>query len=112
MPVIFGKLNDDWHKHWEGSVFVCLQNVEEIIIFKETHGTISNLQVNTSNAFNNSLEKFWDQSVNFVYFTHFKYFLQFSQEKSLFYTVSKRPVLQKSFEKWNCQGAIFGQKEH
>ena len=101
MPVVFCQINDNRDKHWEGLVFVCLQNVEEIIIFEETHGTISNLQVNTTNTLNNSLEKFRDQSVNFVYFTHFKYFLQFSQEKSLFYTVSKRPVLQKSFEKWD-----------
>ncbi len=34
---------DNWNKHWEGLVFISLEDRKEVIILKEAHGSISNL---------------------------------------------------------------------
>ena len=57
VPVILRQVNDDWHKHWEGLLLVRLQDVEEVIVFEETHGPVGDLQMDAANALNNSLEK-------------------------------------------------------
>jgi len=94
VPVVVSQVHDDWHQHGEGPVFVGLQDVQEVVVFKEAHRSVCHLQVNSANAFNNSLEKTGNQSVNLVDFTHLKHLLQFSQEERLFHTVSERPVSQ------------------
>lgn len=73
--MILGKVYDNWNKHWESFLFVSLQDIQEIVIFKEAHCSVCNLKMNTSNALNNSLEKSWNQMLNLVNFTYFKYFL-------------------------------------
>ena len=76
--MVLSKVYNDRNKHWESLFLVSLQDIEEVIIFKETHGSISNLKMDTSNTLNNSLEKFWNKMFDFVYFTDFKNFLKFS----------------------------------
>jgi hypothetical protein len=80
MPVVVSKLNYYRHKHWEGFLLVGLEYVEEVIIFKEAHCSVSDLEMDTSYASNNSLEQSRNQMVNLVYFANFENFLQFSQE--------------------------------
>ena len=80
MPVILSKIDNDWNKHWECLLLVSLQDVQEVIILKEAHCSVSNLKVDTSNALNDSLEKFWNKVLNLVNFTDFKNLLQLSQE--------------------------------
>jgi hypothetical protein len=41
-----------------------------------------------------TLEKFWDQMFNFVYFTNFEDLLKFSQEQSFLDAVGEGPVLE------------------
>jgi len=43
VPVCFGELIDDRHKHWEGLVLVCFEDVKEVVVLEEAHGTISDL---------------------------------------------------------------------
>ena len=102
MPMIIGKINNDGDKHWEGLFFVCLQNIQEIIIFEETHGSVSNLKMNTSNALDNSFEKPRNEVFNFVHLTDFEDLLKLCQEKGFLDAVGEWPVLKKSFEKRNC----------
>jgi len=80
VPVILRQVNDNWHKHWEGLILVGLQDVEEVVVFEEAHGSISYLQMNATDAFHDSLEQFLDQMLNFVDFANFKDFLQLCQE--------------------------------
>jgi len=47
--MILSEVNDDWYKHGEGLVLVCLQDVKEVVILKEAHGTIGYLQVVATN---------------------------------------------------------------
>ena len=47
VPMSFSKVADDWNKKWEGVGFVGFEDVKEVVIFKETHRPISNLQVKT-----------------------------------------------------------------
>jgi hypothetical protein len=54
--VVVSEVHNDGDEHWEGSVLVGLKDVQEVVIFKEAHGTVSNLQVNSANALHNSLE--------------------------------------------------------
>jgi hypothetical protein len=112
VPVILGQVNDNWHKHWERFLLIGLQDVEEVIVLKEAHGSISNLQVDTTNAFYNSLEELWDQMFNFVDLANFKHLLQFCQEQRFFDAIGKGPELEQAFQKRNSQSSIFSQEQH
>jgi hypothetical protein len=57
MPMVLSQINNDWNKHRECLIFVCFEDVKEIIILKEAHCSISNLQVDTSNALYYSFEE-------------------------------------------------------
>ena len=70
MPMVFGQVNDDWHEHWEGLLFVGLENIQEIVILEEAHSSIGNLEMDTSNALYDSLEKSWDQMIDLVNLTN------------------------------------------
>lgn len=56
MPVVVGKIYNDGDQHGEGFIFIGLQNVEEVVILKEAHRSISNLQVDSANTSDNTLE--------------------------------------------------------
>jgi hypothetical protein len=75
MPVIFSKINDDRNEHWESLLFVGLQDVQEVVVFKETHSTVCNLQMDATNALDYPLEKAGDQRLNLFDFANFKDFL-------------------------------------
>ena len=98
MPVILGQVNDDWHQHREGLLLISLKNIEEIVILKETHGSIGNLQVNATNTFYNPLKKTRNQWFDLVYLTNLEYLLQFSQEQGFLNTISEWPVPQQTFQ--------------
>lgn len=112
MPVVVSKVHNDRDKHGEGLIFIGFENVEEVVIFEEAHCSVCNLQVNSTNAPDDSLEELWDQVLYLVNFTHFQNFLQLSQEESLFDAVGKRPVFEKSLQKSNGEGSIFGKEKH
>lgn len=95
--MVFCEVNNNWDKHWECLFLVCLQDVEEVIILEEAHCSVSYLQVDTTNASNDPLEKLWNEMLYLIYFTDFEYFLQFCQEESFLDTVCKWPKLQKTF---------------
>ena len=50
MPVGFGHMYDDGDEEREGVALVSLENVEEVVVFKEAHGPIGDLQVQSRNA--------------------------------------------------------------
>lgn len=60
MPVVISKIYDNGYQHGEGLVLVGLEDVEEVIILKEAHGSIGNLQVDASDTSDDSLEELWD----------------------------------------------------
>lgn len=75
MPVIVSQVYNYRYEHWECFILIGFQNVKEVVILKEAHSSISNLQMNSSNTSDNSLKEFWDQMFNFIDFTNFKDFL-------------------------------------
>ena len=96
--MVLSQVHDDWNKHWERLFLVRFQDVQEIVIFEEAHCPVSNLQMDTADAFNDSLEQFGYQMVDLVNFTDFEYFLQLSQEEGLFDTVCKWPIFEESLQ--------------
>ena len=108
MPMVLREINDNRNKHWESLILVSLQNVQEVVIFKETHSSVGYLEMNTANALHDSLEQLWDQWLNFVYFANLQNFLQLRQKQGLFDAVSERPVFQKTLEERDGQSAVFG----
>lgn len=56
MPVIISQVNDDGHEHRECLVFVRLQDIEEIIVLEEAHGSVGDLEMNTADTSDNSFE--------------------------------------------------------
>lgn len=93
VPVIISEVYNDWNQHGEGLILVGLEDVEEVVILKEAHSSISYLQVNTTDASDNTFEEFGDQMLNLVNFADFQDFLQLSQEQSLLDAVGEGPVL-------------------
>ena len=45
MPVSFSHVDDDGHKQRESVALVGLEDVEEVVILKEAHGSVSHLQM-------------------------------------------------------------------
>ena len=68
--------------------------------------------MNTTNAFDNSLEELVDQMVNLVNLTDLQDFLKLSQEQGFFDAIGEWPVLQETFQKWNCKSSILSEEEH
>ena len=60
---------------------------------EEAHGSVCNLEMDTSNALDDSLEEPWDQMIDLVDLTNLKDFLKFGQEEGLLDAVGKWPVL-------------------
>lgn len=60
MPMVLCQVNDHGDQHWEGLVFVSLQYVQEVIILKETHGSIGYLEMDPTDALHYPLEEFRD----------------------------------------------------
>ena len=98
MPVVFCKINYDGYKHRKGLFFVGFKNVEKVIIFKEAHCSVSNLQMDTPNALHDSLKKSRDQRFNLLNFANFKYLLKLRQKQCFFHAVSERPVFKKTLK--------------
>lgn len=43
VPVIVSQVDDDGHEHGEGLLLVGLQNVKEVVVLKEAHGSVGHL---------------------------------------------------------------------
>jgi hypothetical protein len=102
MPMVVGEINNDGNEHWESFFFIRLQNIEEVIVFEEAHGSVGNLKMDASNALDYSFEKARNEMFNFVHLTDFEDLLKFCQEKCFLDAVGEWPVLKKSLEEWNC----------
>ena len=112
VPVVLRQINDDGHEHGERLLLVSLKNVKEVVVLEEAHGSVSDLQVDTANALDDSLEEARYQGFDLVHFADFEHLLQLSQEKCLLNTVGEGPVLEKTFEERDGQRAVLGQEEH
>ena len=102
VPVVIGQVDDHRHQHWEGLLFVCFQDVEEVVVLKEAHGAISHLQMVTADALDDTFEKTGDQVLDSLNLTDFKDFLELSEEKCLLDTVGEGPVLEEAFKERDC----------
>ena len=92
--MVLGKVHDNWNEHWEGFRFVRLQDVQEVVILKETHSSVGNLQVITTNALHNALEEALDQRLNLLDLANLEHLLEFGQEERLLYTIREGPILE------------------
>ncbi len=72
MPMLLSKMADHRHQHWEDLVLVRSQDRQEIIILKEAHSSISNLEMRASYASNQSFEESGDQGFQLEDVTDFQ----------------------------------------
>jgi hypothetical protein len=72
-----GQVTNDGNKKWESVRFVSFEDVEEVVVLKETHGSVSDLQMKTRNAFHQPLENFWNVGFKFRNLACFEDFDQF-----------------------------------
>jgi len=80
VPVLVGQLGDHWHQHREGLVLVGLENVEEVVVLEEAHGSVRHLQVYPADALDDPLEKAGDQVLDFVDLADFEDLLELCEE--------------------------------
>lgn len=112
VPVVVSKVNDYGYQHGEGLVLIGLEYVQEVIVLKEAHCSISHLKMNTANAFDDSFEKLRNEVLHLVHFAHFKNLLEFSEEKGFLDAIGKWPVLEEAFQQRNCQCSILCEEKH
>ena len=105
-------VDDDRNQKRESVALVSLEDVEEIIIFEETHRSVSHLQVKSRNAFDQSFEHLWNVWLKFLNLTSLKNLNKFTDEHDLLGRVSKRPVLDQSVKQEKTQRGIFCKEEH
>lgn len=108
----FSNWGNDWDQQGESEGFIVLQDSQEVIIFEETHGSISNLEVWSSNTFNKSLEKFIDKIFQFIDLADLKNLQQLSQEHDLLVRVGEWPISQQSLNQMNGQGWVLAEEQH
>ena len=101
-------MTNNWNQQWESIRLVSFKNVQEVIIFEETHGAISDLKVETRDAFDKSLEDLRNVWLELLHLASFQDFNQFRNEHDLFRRVSKGPVLNESIEQEQPQRWILG----
>ena len=97
VPVRVSQFVNDWHKHGECLVLVCLQNVKEVVVFKEAHRSVSNLQMISTNRFDDALEETRNQVLDFFDFAHLENLLQLRQEECFLDAVGEGPVFEQTF---------------
>jgi hypothetical protein len=97
MPMSISYGGNDWDEKWEGERFISLENRQKVVIFKETHGSVSDLKVWTRDALNKSLEESLNQIFQLCYFADLQNLQKFGQKHDFFGRVSERPVSQQSF---------------
>jgi len=110
--MVLGKVDNNWHQHRECFILIRLQDVEEVVILKEAHRAVGNLQMVSTNRFDNALEKAWDQMLNLFHLAHLKHFLQLRQEQRLLNTVCEGPEFQQAFEERDRQSSVLCQEQH
>lgn len=108
----FSNWSNDWDQQGESEGFIVLQDSQEVIIFEETHGSISNLEVWSSNTFNKSLEKFIDKIFQFIDLADLKNLQQLSQEHDLLVRVGEWPISQQSLNQMDGQGWVLAEEQH
>lgn len=108
----FSNWGNDWDQQGESEGFIVLQDSQEVIIFEETHGSISNLEVWSSNTFNKSLEKFIDKIFQFIDLADLKNLQQLSQEHDLLVRVGEWPISQQSLNQMDGQGWVLAEEQH
>lgn len=75
VPVVLSEIDDDGDEHGESLLLVSLEDGKEVVILKEAHSSVSDLQVSSSNASHYSSEKRSDEGLNLVNLTDFKHLL-------------------------------------
>ena len=89
--MVLGQIDDDWHKHWESFFLVSLQDIQEVIVLKEAHSSVRNLEMNATNALDDSLEEPRNEMVNLIDLTNLEHFLELSQKERFLDAVGKWP---------------------
>ena len=84
--------SNDWNEHGEDNRLISPKNLQEIIILKETHSPISNLQMRSRDTPDKPLKQLWDIRLKLLHVTDLKDLRQLRQEHGLFCAVSERPV--------------------
>ena len=110
--MVLREVNDDGHEDGEGLVLVSLENIEEVVILEETHGTVSHLQMITTNALDNTLEKPLNQWFDVFDFADLNHLLKLGEEKRLLDAVGEGPKLEKALEERNSQCTVLREEEH
>tara|TARA_B110001450_G_scaffold252319_1_gene273898 strand:- start:259 stop:561 length:303 start_codon:yes stop_codon:yes gene_type:complete len=100
--MVLSEVDDDRNQHWESFVLISLKDIQEVVVLKEAHCSVGNLEMDSTDAFDDSLEKLRDQGIDFVYFTNFQHFLQLGQKECFFDAIGERPVFQKTLKERNC----------
>jgi len=63
MPVVVSKLGNNRDKQRESVCLEVSNNIQEEFVLKEAHGSVSYLEMRSSNALHDSLEEFRDNIV-------------------------------------------------
>jgi hypothetical protein len=105
-------VDDDWDQERESVALVCLENVEEVVVFEEAHSAISNLEVKSRDALDQSLKDLGNVGLKFLHFAGLQDLNEFADEHNFLGGVGEGPVLDEPIEEEQTQRWVFGQEQH
>lgn len=94
MPVSVSHMTDNGDKQWESVGLVSFQNIEEVVVLKEAHGPVCNLQVKSRDALDQSFKDPRDVWFKLPDFACFEYFNEFGDEHDFLGGISKWPIFE------------------
>jgi hypothetical protein len=105
-------VNDDRNEQWEGIALVGFEDIQEVVILEEAHGSIGYLKMKPRNAFYQAFEDLGDVGLQALHLTGLKHLDQFRDEHDFLGGIRERPVLDQAVEQEQTERGVLGQEEH
>ena len=51
VPMVLSEVDDDRNQHWESFVLISLKDIQEVVVLKEAHCSVGNLEMDSTDAF-------------------------------------------------------------
>jgi hypothetical protein len=104
--MIISQFINFWYHNWENFILILSYDIQEILVFKEAHGSITDVHILTSDTSDHPFEEFWYEMLHSGWVDYLQNFFELCQIQELLLCISKWPVLKKSFKKRDCKLSV------
>jgi hypothetical protein len=105
-------VNNDRNEQWEGIALVGFEDIQEVVVLEEAHGSIGYFKMNPRNACYQAFEDLGDVGLQVLDFTGLKHLGQFRDEHDFLGGIRERPVFDQAVEQEQTKRGVLRQEEH